>query len=685
MRGAFSFLSHKGSRAWEWINSALEQERERWVLWIPCALSAGIGFFFSMWGDPLAKIKWITAFCIAVGPCAALALRRKNASCAFHFLSWALLWSCVGFALCAARTHRINPSPLTQPIPARWVTGTVRSIDHPASKNRLFQRIVIDIEKAVDKKIPPRAMITIRTQCQPLYVGNKIRLKAALSPAQGAYLPTGYNHSIALFFKGIGSVGFAVSRPRVLSKAQSGLSNVRHQITRKIYEKMPRKTASLACGLITGDKAALPQNIREDFSQSGLSHLLAISGLHISALAGMAFFLCRFFLARWTALALSINIDRISGVLALALTGTYLVISGQSLSSIRAFSMSAASLVAMMVLRKRNAMRTLMLCAAAFLVLQPESLLSLSYQMSFVAVLGLLSFFENRYSTTKKGALQTLSKKGRRIQKRGQKWTLKNRIKRAIHNSAISTSVVTFSLSSITAFHFSSVSFQGLISNILAIPLTTFVLLPLGFVCMASLAAPWSSSLVFETWSRCLDILSSIAFFSSHHLKELSLWTPRCSLSWFVLQMAGLLWFLIWRRIWRFFGLGLWALAWLMGYALRCPSQILVDPSHRLVGYVDTAQKTLYLSSLRRGKWIAKKWSQAFCTPIIQPFSLSIPLKEYPGWNLSTHDEGLGMRVFFSHKQSEKSWSMYVPPFGPVWIASPLQKGIVSNNKKRID
>ena len=647
-----------------WINRTLNEERDRWILWIPCALASGIGFFFVCWDDPLPAIRIIMSICtcVIIGTICIIMLQPRSYLCLF--CAWALFWSCTGFVMCTLRTQYMQTRPLSHPLPAQWITGTIQSIDHPASSKRLFQRIVMNIQKTPNQKMPRQAIMTIRTQCQPLYIGNTIRIKAVLSPVQSAYLPSGYNHKLVSFFKGIGATGFAVSKPIILSRKERKWCNIRHHITRQIYKKMPKTTASLASGLITGDKAGIAPKTREAFSQAGLSHLLAISGLHISSLTAMVFYLSRFFLARWHTLALFINIDRIAGIVSIGLTGFYLMLSGQSLSAIRAFSMSCASIVCFAALRYHHSMRTLMLCAACFLILRPESILSLSYQMSFVAVLGLLSFSEMRRN--KKTPLYRSYRRKR--------WSRGTAFKRYLYQSIQSTAVATFALSSITSFHFAHIPMQGIITNIVAIPLTTLLILPLGFLCVLSMTTPWSASWLFHIWSYCLDALGIIASFSVSHLNKLSLWTPRCDMVWFILQTAGLLWLFIWRRPWRFWGGLLWLMSSILGYTIRTPSHLLVDPAHRLVGYADTSNRTLYLSSFRRGKWIAQKWANAFYTPRMRPIPPLMALPRYPGWSLSVNDEAPGLRMRFIHNNPQKSWSLYVPPFGSVWLANPNQK-----------
>ena len=149
----FFLLSGKSHRVWAWINTTLDQERDRWVLWIPCALSMGIGLFFALWDHPLSTLRKITLLCAFVSVGVGLIIYKKPRSCTCLFLSWALFWSCMGFVLCALRTDRMHTYPLSQPLPAQWITGTVQAIDHPASEKRLFQRIVLDIKKPKYRKI----------------------------------------------------------------------------------------------------------------------------------------------------------------------------------------------------------------------------------------------------------------------------------------------------------------------------------------------------------------------------------------------------------------------------------------------------------------------------------------------------------------------------------------------------
>ena len=663
------------------MNTRLDAERHQWIAWIPCALALGVGIFFSLW-SPTTTMPMATTIAIGTGLVGGtFILVKKQASCIMVFCAWGIVWASIGFMACMVRVYYVRTNPVVQPVPAHWMTGVIESIDHPTSKTKVFQRVVIRINRLRYPDLPHKAMITVRTTCQPLYVGQTIRLKAALFPVQGACLPLAYNHRTVCYFKGVGATGFAVSRPTVVDPGQWTWHNIRHTTTRTIYAKMPHHIAPLACGLITGDKAGLSPTVRDAFGQSGLSHLLAISGLHISSLSSLVFYACRRIMAQWTWLALAINIDRLCGVVSIGVTMAYLFISGQSVSAVRAFVMSASSVTALIVLRKYNAMRTLMVCASLFLLVQPESLLSLSYQMSFLAVLGLLSFSRHRRAhastrTVHMAAQATghLAHHGRAVKKTTQKRTsLVHRCHRFVAQSFVSTSVATFSLASITAFHFSTIPLQGLCANLVAIPLTTLFIMPLGFVSMLCMRTPILSDWLFAVWTKSLNALVHIAQWSAYGLSALSFDVPRCHVGWFICQMIGMFWLFIWQQKWKWWGLVLWVGAAVAGYTFHCSYPILVDPAHRLVGVADHANGTLYISSPRRGKWTAKKWAKALKTPAVRVLRPHMPLPTYPDWTIHVTDDAKGIRIHFSHKDVQRSWSSHVPPFGSVYVACPLR------------
>ncbi len=576
------------------FSTQLENERGRWVLWIPIALSCGISFYFTLDTEP----SWEKVALISFPLLSLSSLFIGQFSPLLRFSSWALLWSVIGFNLIFIKTHLINPHPLSTPLAPVWMTGKVMTLDHPASSHRLFQRVVLEVKSKLPTHLPRSLLLTIRTSCPALHEGDVIRVKARLQPLSGSCFPGGYNRQKQCFFQGIGATGFAVSSPRILYSSPSRLSHVRHTLTRHLYERLAPPLGAVACGLVTGDKLALPENTRRAFSDSGLAHLLAIAGLHVSILTGLCFFIFQRALAHIPRFALYVNLNQISALLSLGVGWLYLMISGQRLPAQRAFFMMAATMVAMLIARRKQSMRILLLCATVFLIVQPESLISLSYQLSFTAVAGLIAFYEAKIR----------KKKTSRVRFKPSRWSKFNHF---IIESLTSTGIITLATLPVMAFHFYHISLQGFLSNLIAIPFTALVVMPLGLLTLLSLSTPWSDPF-FIVWGWSLQGLVEIAHFSAKYFTWLIFPIPPFSSLLFSIQLLSLFWLLLWQNRWRWTGLGVGISASLIGCITRVQPSLLIDSQHTLIGYIDHTHKALWVSSLRKGKYCQRRWLEAF-------------------------------------------------------------------------
>ena len=706
------------------LGKQLDAEDSRWVLWIPVALGLGIGLYFSLTCEP-SKNPWISpGLPIAAGCflCMGFFINQTLVRFFSWALFWGIsgfflalvrteqvnpylltqstgpIWTS---GIVESIDHPASSTCLFQRIalrldplcPARsenydsFVGPTDgNDLNHPMNgktKTELKQRIEERMGKKMGKDIkddhswaaqnagrnsidsanikhnafchektkpllPKKAMITIRTACAPLLEGDHIRLKVILNPLPGPCFPGAHDPRRQFFFQGIGASGFALTSPRIVSRNPKILARWRHTLTRKIHGFLPPPLGAIGCGLVTGDKIALPQNIRQEFSDSGLAHLLAIAGLHISILSGLCFMVFQRSLARIPSLALYVNLDRVAAFLSLCVGWVYLMISGQRYPVQRAFFMMAATMLGMLAGRRRHSMRILMLCAATFLILQPESLLSLSFQLSFAAVGGLIAVYEWR--------MQWRYRPGWRPWKR-KKY---RHIKRFVADSFWSTGSITLMTLPIMIHHFYHVSLQGFLSNMIAIPFTAAAIMPLGIVALVSMATPWAGPMMM-VWGWSLRGLMGIAGLSARYGAWMIGWIRPHNSLFFALEMLGIGWMLLWQNLWRWWGAVVWVMASLLGHSFRTQPSFLIDSHHKLVAYVDNPHSTLWVSSLRRGKWAAQRWSQAFgvhhvrlwptekshCIAMGLPWYAMIGDKGAKDWSL---DLGLNEKCFLSGK-----------------------------------
>lgn len=155
---------------------------------------------------------------------------------------------------------------------------------------------------------------------------------------------------------------------------------LRATLAESLQRTLPEPASALARSLLLGQRRGLPEPVREAFIETGTSHLLAISGLHVTIMLAAALALGRlaFGGARWALL------------LAFAAVWAYALVSGMSPSVTRAAVMGSVFLLARALGREGAGLPALAAAAAGMTALDPRVLGSVSFQLSFTAVAGLL-------------------------------------------------------------------------------------------------------------------------------------------------------------------------------------------------------------------------------------------------------------------------------------------------------
>ena len=169
---------------------------------------------------------------------------------------------------------------------------------------------------------------------------------------------------------------------------------MRDKINRRIDAVLPESTRNIGKALITGNSKGVPFETYQNYRNAGIAHILSVSGLHMSLLAGIVFFIIRTVLSLIPYVSLRWNTKKTASFCALMICFFYLQISGMSYAAQRAFIMVALMLSA--VLLNRRPLSVVSVAWAAFFVLlfSPESLVSPGFQLSFSAVTALICVYE---------------------------------------------------------------------------------------------------------------------------------------------------------------------------------------------------------------------------------------------------------------------------------------------------
>lgn len=570
----------------------LALQRGQGILWAPVFLGLGIGAYFAIPAEPPL---WPAALLLA-GILAAAALCRRFVAARLGLLC--LAWAALGFLASEIRTGLIAAPMLQKDIKAAQVTGTIESIEKlPGTKGSRVILIKPAIEKIPPAATPRKIRISIRAD-DHLSPGQKISVLAGLHPPSPPTLPQGFDFQRHMFFLEIGALGFAFKPPVILSEPPKSLfdftlDSLRSRIDRDIHNALPNGHAAMVQALITGDRAGIPEDETDAFKAAGISHVISISGLHIGMVSGLVFFVTRFLMACFPRFALIHPIKKYAAVAGFAAAAFYTALAGAEVPALRSLVMAGMVYMAILCDRSPMSLRLVAVAALLVLLLQPEALITASFQMSFGAVAALVYFYDiNRARFSVWNTHASWAKRA------GLYFT----------GIIMTTVVATIATTPFTIYHFQQFTPYGLLGNMIAIPVTGVIVMPAAILALLAMplgleAAPLRlMDFGVDLILRFCDVIEVLPH-ALMRVPAFPVWVL------IMLVMAALLGALLHGRA-RWMAL----LPVLIGfYALlemRQPD-ILIAPDAGLAGLYD-ARGDLWVSSLRKGKFAKESWEQNF-------------------------------------------------------------------------
>ena len=567
-------------------------ERNRSFLWAPVLFGAGSGLYLTL---PVEPVGWIAPVAAVLFSLGAVLLHRR-AGPALGLAALALLSAGVGIA--DWRTERVRAPVLTAPVGPTIVSGRVVWVgagDGP-------QRYLLDhvrIGGLAPDETPVRVRISARGAGEDGAVlpGTWLRTRAKLRPPPVPVEPGAWDFARQAWFQRIGAVGFSFGAPeRMAAPADEGvggflalLSSVRHSISARVLARATESAGPLAAALLTGDRSAIEKPVLRAMRDSGLAHLLAISGLHVGLVAGLVFFAARGLLALVEPVALRFPIKKWAAGCALIGAAAYLLLSGMSVPTQRAFVMVGFVLLAIMLDRASLSMRLIAWAAFLVLVIAPESMLGPSFQMSFAAATALIATYE-----AARGPFARLAARGG--------LALRPLVYAA---GVVLTSLVAgVATGPFAVYHFNRIADYGLLANLGAVPITGFWVMPWGLV--ALLLVPFGlEGLALTPMGWGIDAIVWIAR-SVAALPGAVSHVPAMPAAALVMIAVGGLWLCIWRRRWRFLGIAVIGGGLLLASLERRPD-ILVDGDARAMA-VRGEDGSLWLSTRQRARFVTDTW-----------------------------------------------------------------------------
>lgn len=529
-----------------------------------------------------------------------------------------------GIAVVWARSEVVGTPPIAAP-GVELLHGAVLEREDEPAEGRI--RLTLAVRLAGEGDGAPEAQkVRVNVPLEALEGGAAtpalaegavVRLRARLMPPAPPMLPGAYNFARAAWFRGLAATGSAIGPVEIIrpAPARAGIANIQRALAAHVRARVEGSAGTIAAAFASGDRGSISEADEIAMRDSGLTHLLSISGLHVSAVIAAAYFAVLKLLALWPALALRVRLPVVAAS-AGALAGIgYTLLTGAEVPTVRSCVAALLVLGALALGRDALSLRMVAVAGGFVLLLWPESAIGPSFQMSFSAVLAII-------------ALSTSAPVRAFLAARDEPWWTPT-LRRVVMLFATGV-VIELALMPIVMFHFHRAGLYGALANVVAIPLVTFVSMPLialGLVFdLVGAGAPF-----WWAVERSLDLLLAIAHLTASQPGAVRL-MPQISGAAIALFAGGGLWLALWSGRARLWGFAPVALASVLALMTPVPD-LLISGDGRQVGITMAgADGERQLLSLRDGR---STYTRDNLIELAGVKADPVPLAEWPGANCS--------------------------------------------------
>ncbi len=624
------------------LTQYFSQAQDSVLIWVALCLGVGSAWYFALDREPSFAITgillgsslllWLKLHSLYHRLTLTQNFDRQN----FIFLVRLCALACVliatGFGLAHLHTWMCHtPMILNETKPLK-ITGTLESTGNPL----ILKDLIIEdkfngawpaektpIKIRLSTKIPQSGQRG-NDHPQPIRAGDRVSLLAKLTPPMRPTMPGGYDYARHYYFESMGGSGFALSKleklngdvassPLLGRNFLSWLENSRQNIAQSIRATIPPQTAGIAIALMTGERADIANEDWTALRASGLAHIISISGLHVAMVAAPVFFIVRFCLALFPAIALRYNIKKWAAFCALIACSLYVGFVEPSVPTTRALLMTGIALLAVMFDRSPFSLRLIGFSAIVILITAPESVWSASFQMSFAAVTSLVASI-NYAQKYIKGAQQ--------------KPDLITKFATYMLTAILTSFVASLATAPFVWFHFQQFSTYSILGNFLAMPISGLVIMPA--VMLGLLLWPFGAAhypILILGWG--IEWLLAIAkmvqdlpySYLTGHMSPFSALISIIIVGFILLLAHG-------RWKWAALPFLMFSLAATIFWQ---PPKLMIsnDGNLLLMTTENHGENTAYVSTLRRDKFTLKNWTQhlgisdAHAIPLEQQITLN--------------------------------------------------------------
>jgi competence protein ComEC len=579
-----------------WILKQIDAERGRWMLWLPVALGLGIAIYFELPSEPPL---WLGP---ALAAAAAVLLLLAPPGGRTRALAVGLVAGAFGFGLATWRTSALAAPTLARPLFSINVEGRIADIQRLPESVRVVLEAVRLKGNGVPRieATPVRVRVSLGKGAPPLAVGDRLLVLANITPPAGPAAPGAFDFQRVAWYQQIGAVGYALAPAVVVEHGTPNglvrtIDGLRADITARILKALPNPEGGVAAALLTGEQTAVTKDVTQSMRDSGLAHILSISGLHIVFVVALVMGVLRYGIALIPPLALRIDAKKIAAAIALAVALFYTALAGAPVPAQRSCAMAAFALLAILLDRAALSLRLVAWSAVIVLIAAPDALVGASFQMSFAAVIALIAAWEMG-----NGWRRRLSERAE-VSRHRLLW----RGATALGASLATSLIASVATGAFAAYHFNRISLLGIVANTLGVPLTGFWIMPFGLLAM--LLMPFGLeklALVPMGWG--VTALDWIAAYVAAWPQTATLVPSMPGISLWLLTLGGL-WLCFWRRRWRYAGLPVAIAGLLLGHGPA--PDLLMSEDGRVLGLRDE-QGTVHVASSRIDRFVTEAWAR---------------------------------------------------------------------------
>lgn len=409
-------------------------------LWMPFVMAFGAALYFSIGIEPNFSFPIIIALLLC-----AIAYRYKN------IFIRAIAIFMFGFFYAMSFAHIVDTPQIKDSFDFIPINGTVKDIDFTSDSTRILLNIPaqqID-ERLSDKNLNIR--ISIKDLKNDINIGDKISGDARIFHPSAKYTHDSFDFARWAYFSKISGTGFFRDYKITPKNSSKTLRNFIHD----------KSNSVLTDSLVLGYKKAIPKQESEIWKSVGIGHVWSISGFHMTLIGGWLFAL--FYLIFRSISYVSKRIPAKYPAIICAWFGLvlYLCISGISVATLRAFLMTTLIFIATILGRSVLSLRNATLAFLIIFLINPYSIMTPAFQLSFGAIFGLIWFF---------GDLE---------------YVKRTRLQRLLHYlylSFMTALVATIFTTPFIIAHFGYVPIYGLIGNIILLPIFSIAIMPLVII-----------------------------------------------------------------------------------------------------------------------------------------------------------------------------------------------------------